>query len=76
MTVDPSVRRLRRPVACLCMSAGMSADCGAIALRLKICHKTLDLSNRDHLDAGKVFRLNPTFYVRLDGELFSRRNAA
>ena len=25
---------------------------------------------------SKLIRLNPTFHVRLDGELFSRRNAA
>ena len=31
--------------------------CGAIALRLKICHNTPDLPNGDHLDAGKVLRL-------------------
>ena len=33
--VDPSVRRLRRPVACR-----LIAGRGAIALRLKICHNT------------------------------------
>lgn len=48
------------------LEAGLHSPClltsaefgrGAVALRQKTCHNTLDLPNRDHLDAGKVLRL-------------------
>ena len=57
--VDPSVRRLRRPVAGRLISVR-----GAIALRLKICHNILDLSPREGilLMRGNV----PVFVARSD----------